>query len=326
MNHSHQSLRTCTRPNLHGIASLLLVGVFRQTGQRIDRAAEAVGTTAQPAERIVRLDDDVDIGIVERFDDEQCIVHGAATAEHKSADPHLRTGIVDKAFESILLPDKFFAIADLHGLDNCLLDDLDLIALGVLELGEQLVDRRPRACGLDAVGPEFLTAARFFGSPRPPIISPPPTRGSSTCLPISFFVARARNRTAKAVSAFGPISMASSKCPSLNCFRNRTVACSVYQSWPSKSSMPAGAHPLETIQVIQVKVEVSLFEVGADPISAREMPRLMRDKGTVFAGTTVVAPPATRAARAFAAQVERRQRGGRILGLFLAAASFLGKS
>ena len=94
----------------------------------------------------------------------------------------------------------------------------------------------------EALDLNVWTAAKFFGSPRPPIISPPPTRGSSTRGPISFLVARERNRMAKAVSALGPISKASSKCPSLNCFRNRTAAWDEYQSWPSKSSMPASAH------------------------------------------------------------------------------------
>ena len=195
---------------------------------------------------------------------------------------------MDKAFESILLPDKFFAIADLHGLDNCLLDDLDLIALGVLELGEQLVDRRFELADFDAVA-RGLDGRQVLRKPAAADHQSAAHARIVDLLADQFFRGASEEQDGKGrigvranldgILEVSVVELLSQQDGGM--FRVPVVAVEVLDAGQR-------AHPLETIQVIQVKVEVSLFEVVRIQFAPREMPRLMRDKGTVFAGTTVV--------------------------------------
>ena len=136
------------------------------------------------------------------FDQHERVVNrGAAPEGPEGRSPHFGPRVSRESLEAIFLTDELFPIADFDGIDDGLLDRFDLNALGVLEFGEELVDRRVDFANFDPI-PVVCTAAKFLGSPRPPIIRPPPSLGSGR--PTNFDVARDKKRMANAVSAGMP--------------------------------------------------------------------------------------------------------------------------
>ena len=139
-------------PGLGRVATLAFAGVLREVGDGVGRAAESVGPAAEPAQRVVGLDHDVDIGVVQALDQNRGVAdRGTASEGPQGRSPHFGPRVAGESFQPVLLADELFAIADLDGFDDGLLNALDLGALGVLEFREELIDRRIELADLNAV-------------------------------------------------------------------------------------------------------------------------------------------------------------------------------